>query len=355
MDFFKVNNIILKARKLFIIPGFLLILFLTACGADKDKIVTPGCYYWKTNLSIGQYEQQVLKGINAQHLYIRMFDVDWQSDATQAAPVALLQAQRITDTTLQYIPVVYITQRCLTKMKPEEVPDMAVNISKLIHQLCQKYGMNYKEVQLDCDWTKNSAALYFSLLRAIKQQPVFKGKKLSCTIRMHQVKYRSSSGIPPVDRGLLMVYNMGNLTRYGKHNSILELTEAKDYLTNLATYPLELDIALPLFYWSALFEQSKFKGIVYNVGVEDFDLSKLKKLGGSLYQFSADTKAKGYSFLAGQTIRFEAPSTNDILNIANYISRRMNAKTYKVSLYHLDSMAMQHFSIAEMKEIMEVF
>ena len=66
---------------------------------------------------------------------------------------------------------------------------------------------------------------------------------LSATIRLHQLKFIGESGIPPVDKGLLMCYNMGDLHRLRISNSILETAELKKYIKQLSVYPLKLDVA----------------------------------------------------------------------------------------------------------------
>lgn len=123
---------------------------------------------------------------------------------------------------------------------------MAKKTAGLIRQLCQKFKIEPTEIQIDCDWTKETKETYFNLLKELQRPSFFRGKKVSCTIRLHQVKYLISSGTPPVNQGLLMVYNMGNLSKYGGQNSIFDLKEARDYRENLAQYPIPLDIALPL-------------------------------------------------------------------------------------------------------------
>ncbi len=45
--------------------------------------------------------------------------------------------------------------------------------------------------------------------RAVREQS---GLPLSSTIRLHQIKYRERTGVPPVERGMLMFYNMGQFS-----------------------------------------------------------------------------------------------------------------------------------------------
>src|ERR1019366_1414323 len=116
-----------------------------------------------------------------------------------------------------------------------------------------------------CDWTAATRATYFQLLKVARSrlnEAGFASAKISATIRLFQCKYMAKTGVPPVDKGLLMCYNMGNLTHPGTGNSILETTELKKYIASVTTYPLPLDVALPIFDWKVLFHEGSYAGLV---------------------------------------------------------------------------------------------
>jgi hypothetical protein len=343
------------ARILFLIPGILLLCLFQKCTPKKERKISTAFYYWKTNLHVNDEEQSILKGTGASTIYLRLFDVDWNQNLQKALPVGILQSDTIKGTSLQYIPVVYITQACLTRLQEKDVPELSAHISTLVFDLCTKYNLNPKEIQIDCDWTKNSAQVYFSLLKQLKSEAYFKTKLLSCTIRLHQVKFTITSGIPPVDKGMLMVYNMGNLTRYGGHNSILEVKEAKDYLKHIGIYPLPLDVALPIYHWAALFEHSRFKGITYNISKTDFNSADIKQKENNLYLLLQDTIVGGYRFRKGQEIRFEEPDKNDLKQIGAYIGEHIKDSVYRVAFFHLDNQATRQFQTKDLNDIVNTF
>lgn len=343
------------ARILFLIPGILLLCLFSKCTTKKEHKISIAFYYWKTNLHVNADEQSILKGTKASTIYLRLFDVDWNQNRLKALPVGILQADSIRDSLLQYIPVVYITQACLTRLQEKDVPELSAHINSLIGSLCTKYNLNPKEIQIDCDWTKNSAEVYFSLLKQLKSETYFSTKLLSCTIRLHQVKFTATSGIPPVDKGMLMVYNMGNLTRYGGHNSILEAQEAKDYLKHIGIYPLPLDVALPIYHWAALFEHARFKGITYNISKSDFNGSNIEQRDNNLYLILQDTMVGGYRFKKGQEIRFEEPKKNDLEQIGTFISKNIKDSVYRITFFHLDSRATKGFKIKDLNDIVHTF
>lgn len=339
------------ARILFLIPGILLLCLFEKCDSTPKHKVSTGFYYWKTNFRLNADDKAILTGTGASTVYLRLFDVDWDPARQKATPVGVLQSAPIPAGALHYIPVVYITQSCLKKLSPADLPELSAHIHTLISSLCTTYHIDPAEIQIDCDWTKNSADIYFSLLRQLKATAFFTSRILSCTIRLHQVKFVSGSGIPPVDRGLLMVYNMGNLTRYGGHNSILDAGEAKRYLKHLDIYPLPLDVALPVYHWAVLFEHKQFKGITYNISKPDFAATAIAQQDEHLYRILQDCNVRGYRFTAGQEIRFEAPDVEDLKETGSFLREHIKDSSFRLSFFHLDSRSLKPFTIKDLNDI----
>ena len=71
------------------------------------------------------------------------------------------------------------------------------------------------------------------------------------------------------------------------------------YLGRLDTYPLPMDIALPVFNWHVWFRQMAYKGLI-----KDSDVASLP-FSGNRYIFNRDSTMGSYSFEAGDMIRFE--------------------------------------------------
>ena len=113
---------------------------------------------------------------------------------------------------------------------------------------------------------------------------------LSATIRLHQVKYYKQAGIPPVDRGMLMFYNMGKLNALTAENSIYNSNDAAGYIETVDDYPLKLDLALPAFSWAVHFrnsyseEKRKF--------TSSFDCNEAKKYYLMAMEFSTNKEFK---------------------------------------------------------------
>lgn len=343
-----------NARILFLIPGILLLCLFAKCNPGKRHQVDTAFYYWKTNFRLHYSERKILAETKANAIYLRLFDVDWSTNQQKALPVGILQSESIVAGELEFIPVLYITQSCLRKLQDKDIPELSANISSLVSSLCTRYKLHPKEIQIDCDWTKNTAELYFSLLKQLKATRYFQSRLLSCTIRLHQVKFVSASGMPPVDKGMLMVYNMGNLTRYGGHNSILDIALAKDYLKHIGQYQMHLDIALPTYYWAVLFDHARFKGITYNISKTQFGKSFIAHKEGNLYRILQDTEVGGYAFRKDEEIRFEEPQKEDLLSISSFIASNIKDSTFRVTFFHLDERSMKHFSSNDLNEILNI-
>lgn len=335
----------------------LIFIMLTAgCGHHPHE-VKRSIYYWKTNFSTKGYTGKRLKEVQCNNIYLHCFDVDWNAIANKPEPVAVVRfPDEAPDRSFAYTPVVFITQPVLKKIRREDLPVLAANIARLLQQLTGNRNIPVKEIQIDCDWTAATKDVYFTLLEQLKQQDYFKGKLLSCTIRLHQVKYKTRSGIPPVDRGLLMCYNLGDLKKAGDHNSILNAGLAKDYLQDMDSYPLTLDIALPLFSWCIQFRGPVMKGILRDVSDASIkNVSCFKRRTDHLYTCTADTIWQGYDFRRGDEVRIEAPSMEDIRSVAAFTARKLKNDSLSVILFHADSLTLAKYSNNDLEAIYNAY
>jgi len=336
---------------------FLLLVSLFLCSCNqRHHLVTKGFYYWKTIYKPTSFEVNTLHEMRAQKMYLRLFDVDWDMKAMQTVPVAPIQLPAHVDTSIDYVPVVFITQNVLAQMQEKDAGKLAAQINGFVKSLSDASGIHPSELQIDCDWTATTKTVYFLLLKELKAQPFFKGKTLSCTIRLHQVKYFVSSGIPPVDKGMLMCYSMGDLKKYGNLNSILNVVEADKYLANIDKYPLPLDIALPLFQWCVLFHEQQFSGILHDISpVMVINNSLFKQKQGDLYACTRDTVWNGYSLTANDVIRVESVPFNDLVDIAWFTSKRLKEQELNVVFFSCDSITLSKYSTNELETVYNTF
>jgi hypothetical protein len=328
-----------------------LLTSLTSCNENNQpRQIEPSFYYWKSVLYLTNFEKQKLNSLKVKTIYLKFFDVDWDEATRKPLPVAKLQASR---DQLQggftIIPVVFITNECIQRIDTSQVKQLAENIYNLILEIKQANGFDsIPEIQIDCDWTEATKEKYFLLLNNLKPQST--NQKLSATIRLHQIKFLSKTGVPPVDRGLLMCYNMGNLKNPATNNSILETEEIKKYTGNLSRYPLPLDVAFPLFNWKVLYHNNIYSGLIQGLPDAVFSNSFCSK-SGNRYQVLKDTLLQGYDLKKGDMLRDEQSDIKEVLASAAEISRHLKNTPLRVSLYHLDSVILSKYSTHELESI----
>lgn len=338
---------------LILIVPFSLALLCYCNQQPAKKNVERAFYYWKSVVKLSGFEMRRLDSLKVTTIYLKFFDVDW--DATTKGPVPLAKVG-IPDTTLllkyHIIPTVFITNGCLQKIDSVQTLLLAGKVYRLIVDIATTGGIHQiNEIQIDCDWTASTSNRYFLLLRTIKQ---LSQVALSATIRLHQVKFVGGNGVPPVSRGLLMCYNMGNLKNAAIKNSILETSELKKYTGNLAAYPLPLDVALPLFDWMVLFHNNTYTGLVENLPADRFTKS-FTQTNDNRITLLKDTTLAGYEFKKGDILRREESSITEVLAAATTINKRLKNLNLRVSLYHLDSLTLNKYTTHEMESIYNCF
>lgn len=338
---------------------FLSFLTLISC---KDKIPLTdtnqnGIYYWRTTFSLNDYEKEFLVKHNVQKLYIKFFDVekDWSAKhGDNIVPEATIQ---FTDSILpgiEIVPTIYITTSAIEAMQLKE-DKYAEKMLKRIIAMCRKHGIRFNELQLDCDWTKHTQTYFFKLCEEIKQL-MDSSQTLSSTIRLHQLNQTP----PPVDKGVLMVYNTGNLMEMSTDNSIFSRKDIEPYLRNnrLANYTLPLDIAYPAYGWSLVFHPGDDKYYFDRI-MQRTDFSaytQLKSVDKNVYEASSEINFcpnneywdRVYS---GYRIRVERPSAKEILEVKDMIEKQLTNKPHNNILYHLDESQLSHYSNNEINKI----
>ncbi|WP_460759898.1 hypothetical protein [Niabella terrae] len=326
----------------------LFVLLVSSCH-QKHRRVIRGFYYWKTHFRPGPFEKTYLDSLHTEKLYVKFFDILWDPLQQAALPVAKI---RVADTAFlkrrQLVPTVFITNETLYKLDSSRVRLLAGNIASLLLKYQQLYQLdNVKEIQMDCDWTVATRDKYFYLLERIKS--LHPEKILSATIRLHQVKYTRSSGIPPVDRGLLMCYNMGNLQEVGSRNSIVDPELFKKYSPSISSYPLPLDIGLSLFDWFVLFRQNKYAGLFSEI--PDSVLSGFNRRAPNLFSIPRDTLLGDRSLQSGDLLRRETSNYQALRDLVTELSQRLTDDTLSLVLYHCDSVILKKYSVHELESL----
>jgi hypothetical protein len=329
---------------------FALLVFFSCTQKREERKIERSFYYWKSVFKITDLEKQRLDSLQVKTIYVKFFDVDWDDKNNAPVPVAKLQSTnyKLPDI-IHVIPVIFITNGCIKKIDSSQLQKLADNMYSLIQEIITANSFNsIAEIQTDCDWTATTKDNYFNLLRNLKT--LWKGIPISATIRLHQIKFLSKTGVPPVDKGLLMCYNMGNLKNPATKNSIIEAEELKKYIGNLSTYPLPVDVALPLFNWKVLFRNNVYTGLIENLPNEIFDNSfSIKK--ENRFELLKDTLLQGYHLKKGDVLRDEQSDYKEIVSAAGEVNKQLKNTRPGVSLYHLDSVILNKYTLHELENI----
>lgn len=350
------------------------LILLTACGSSwssgegdghssryPDRKDGNGIYYWRTTFKLDSVEQQFLTQNDVKRMYVRFFDVvKSKYDNSGSTPNATITFKDTVPEGVEIVPTVYVLNNVLdidkraqskytgepeSELLAENIDLIAQKIVKRVMLMCKAHGINtVREVQVDCDWTKSTRNNFDQLCRRM-QDALPDSIELSATIRLHQLR----QSVPPVGRGVLMVYNTGNFRNINTKNSIIDLNNIKPYLRDV-DYDLPLDVAYPAFEWSLLYnERNEFAGIMYNMDWSDKKL--YKPIGPNLYEVISRHYRKSDEALLkpGYKIKVEQSSIEELKRVKQAIDAAVTSGS--TILYHLDSKNLSKYAENEILEI----
>ena len=217
--------------------SLLLCLLMTGCSERQELTEGNAVYFWRTDLRLDSTEQSFLQRYHINKVYCRYFDVVIDEEGTDPKPNATIAFSSTLSDSIELIPTVYITENCMH----QKHPGLAEKIVKRIRQMNETNDIKHvSEIQIDCDYTSKSRKNYYQFLDEVKEAW---GQTLSTTIRLHQLPMEA----PPVDYGVLMIYNTGDPRKWEERNPILDIRDVQPYLKQLDSYPLPLAAAYPVY------------------------------------------------------------------------------------------------------------
>jgi hypothetical protein len=236
------------------------------------------------------------------------------------------------------VPTIFITLPALKNIQWDS-KEYAPKICTRILNMCSYHGFIDKvhEVQVDCDWSKSTELQYFNLLEEMRYILHAHGIQLSATIRLHQLR----TSVPPVDRGVLMLYNTGSLKHPETKNSILSYADAMPYLKKM-NYSLPLDYAFPNFGWGVWFRENSFQAILHQQDYSDENL--YEQTDSTHYRVIQEHFNEGHWMVCGDIIRKEA---SEISVIEQLKQRLPFTEQTSIIMYHLDEDNLKNYSTYE--------
>ena len=345
-----------KKITIFLVTAFVLISYLS-CSKEHPRFVSKGVYYWKTIFELDKQDRNWIKENEVSKIYTRFFDVDWEPSTKQALPVGSLKILSNKISGVEIIPTIFITNKTFLNIRDSSINDLAFKVyEKIKSQVSAFKQMEIKEIQMDCDWTEKTKEKYFSFIKYFKLYCEKENISVSATIRLHQVKYFEMTGVPPVDRGSLMFYNMTSVSDPNTKNSIFDEAVAKKYLVNFDRYPLKLDVILPAFSWGVLFRNNKISGIINDVKIEELSNSdNIELLKSNLYRVVKNIYFRERYLKKNDQIRIEeiTPATTELA--AELIAPYIKNDTLVVSIYHINKEVIENYDKGDIQDIVSNF
>ena len=326
------NDLIKPMKKLSLAIIILAALLLSACTSSNKTessagSPTNGIYYWKTTFELDDAERSFLTEHNIGKLYLRLFDVVPAGNDMlygfdfQVVPNATITFHEPIPQNVEIIPVVYITIDALRLITNSNHEYAQLIVERVLNMVDFNDLGTIREVQLDCDWTQQTQDGYFAFCQAVKNELAQHDIQLGCTIRLWQL----ACACPPVDRGVLMLYNTGNITNPNTNNSILDLKDVKSYLKG-NNYNLPLDFAYPIYSWYVWFRNDAFLGL--------------------FHEKPADSLIKDCD-----VVRYENADFNTIMSLDSLVHQYLPTDNSSIILYHLDSDNLSNYSTNEIHQI----
>ncbi|MCW1963325.1 hypothetical protein [Chryseobacterium viscerum] len=310
---------------------FLFLLFLVvSCSRKEDHPYT--FYYWKTNLKLDREEKKTLDQATVPYLYTRFFDVDKVNRKFQ--PVAAITKDKSFQTDKQIVPTVFITNQIFLGISAEEIRFLAESVHLLIQKKSKEHHLKTNnEIQIDCDWTAGTRNDYFKFLKELKK---VSGKEVTCTLRLHQVKDKKQTGIPPVEKVYLMCYSTSSPLENSDKNSILDVNILKSYLSKMEDYPIKkIEVALPIYSWGIVTNHLGKHKLINALSKRDLENPNFKKISDHEIQILKDGFYFGSYLNKGFKIKVEEISEEQLEEVIAFLQKKI--PHFNIIYYQLDS------------------
>lgn len=324
---------------------FLVILggsIFQGCSDTGHHVEGKSIYYWRTVLKLSDTERSFLHQNDISTLYLHLFDVRDIND--ELMPASTLLFRDSIPSGVRIVPVVFIEPSALNGRAP--VDSLAARIVKRVDDILAGNGYDMPdELQIDFDWTVSNRDKYFKILESARQIMHSRDGQLSTTIRLHQL----TDKLPPVDYGVLMMYNVGNITDVKEKNSILDRNTVQPYMKALSRYELPIVTALPIYSWNIVFSGNEFKAIAHSVNPKDttmflpVDSGLYRCLKYAPLAMAGSRDGSGGRIYPGDVVRHEFVAPDVLAGVLDDIRQANRKAASHIILYHLDEKSLQQY------------
>lgn len=331
---------------------------LLGCARGETRAPSRAFYYWRTTFDLTSSERRALSELHVDKLYLRAFDVAPDSGDT---PTFVGVVRKAPEQTLPpgvaLVPVVFLKNQVFAGAKPGSERALAERVWNEATKVGKALGAPaVGELQVDCDWTDSTRARFFEFVRALRQVSA-PGTRLSATIRLHQIKYRERTGVPPVDSGMLMFYNMGRFSADQLERSIFDAEAAERYLDRLGDYPLPLDAALPIWSWTLQLREQEVVGLLQSTDPAELPALDFVKAEPPLgFEVTRTTFLHGSLLRQGDVLKGEALNASDIQKAATLLAKNLApaSKRRTVALFDLSERNLSRHGLRTLEQAFQV-
>jgi hypothetical protein len=327
----------------------LVICALVLAGCQRRAPATRAFYYWRTTFTLSPVERAALDRHRVQRLYLRLFDVVW--DKTAATPVGRIEFNQPVPANLDVVPVVYLANSVFEKEPKAE--DLAGRVWSLATGMADNGGFRFRQMQVDCDWSDRTREAFFAFCRTLRQLAHGARVGLSATIRLHQIKYPQRTGVPPVDRGMLMFYNVGQLTAEPARTTIFNAEDADRYVSFVEDYRLPLDAALAVFSWGIHSRDGEIVGLINKTTAATLDgVPALRREGEQRYRAAAPSLLHGTYLQEGDTVVLETMTPPLTRQSVALLARHFHPRAaWSLALFDLDERNLKNYGPQDLEDI----
>jgi hypothetical protein len=328
---------------------------VAGCSASARSADAPpsqrAFYYWRTTFRLSPAEQRALGELGVSRLYLRVFDVEW--NAVESAPSMIGKVVPASDARvpagIEVVPVVFLRDEVFRR-SARTTGTLARDVWAEVLRRAELFGVTPRELQLDCDWTDTTRDAFFAFLAALRATAKI---PLGATIRLHQIKYRERTGVPPVERGMLMFYNMGKFSADPEARAIFDPASAARYLARVAEYPLALDVALPIWSWTVHLRDDRVEGLLQSTDPDELAAQPfLTRAAPDRYVAIRSAFLHGTMIREGDVLKIEVTGPAEALAAAEQIAPHLADDPRRtVSLFDLSERNLARHAAATLDQV----
>ncbi len=353
------------------------LLFLAACSPTPKQPLTPAFFCWETTLHLSTTERGLMDSLSCKKLYVKILDIGRNAATGEIEPYSITE---ISDTMglagFEIIPTVFITNEVFQNIRPEKMDWLASKIVECAFTRFTRFTRHSPQGEggppsknlppekftaflFDCDWTPSTRESFFLFLKKMRGK-LPSSTSLEATIRLHQYKFPKQTGVPPVDRGMLMFYNTGDVDQESERNTVFHPDDALKYLDGAPkNYPIPLDLALPLFSWGLVFREGELWKIVPGpLPLDEMRRSEkyiekpaTEPFSARLWEVKEATFLGGHYLRPGDHIRISAISPELLFKAADLAQKLDLAEDASVAFFHLGIARSGQFSAQQLDSV----